>query len=51
VDDLVRRALERSGGNQSAAARLLGMTRDQVRYRMQKMGLLSKGGATAGHSS
>ncbi|MDJ0522888.1 MAG: sigma-54 dependent transcriptional regulator [Planctomycetota bacterium] len=44
VDDLVRRALERSGGNQSAAARLLGMTRDQVRYRMQKMGLLSKGG-------
>jgi DNA-binding NtrC family response regulator len=42
VDDLVRRALERSNGNQSAAARLLGMTRDQVRYRMQKMGLLQK---------
>ncbi len=44
VDSLVRRALERSNGNQSAAARLLGMTRDQVRYRMQKMGLLSKAG-------
>ena len=26
----------------AAAARLLGMTRDQVRYRMQKMGLLGK---------
>jgi len=47
VDDFVRRALDRSNGNQSAAARLLGMTRDQVRYRMQKMGLLSKGGHDA----
>ena len=43
VDDFVRRALDRCNGNQSAAARLLNMTRDQVRYRMQKMGLLSKG--------
>ncbi|MHC5010601.1 MAG: sigma-54-dependent transcriptional regulator [Planctomycetota bacterium] len=42
VDDMVRRALERTSGNQSAAARLLGMSRDQVRYRMQKIGLLSK---------
>jgi DNA-binding NtrC family response regulator len=39
IDDLVRQALERCEGNQSAAARLLGMTRDQVRYRMQRMGL------------
>jgi DNA-binding NtrC family response regulator len=43
TDALVRQALERSHGNQSAAARLLGMSRDQVRYRMQRLGLL-KGG-------
>jgi two-component system response regulator AtoC len=41
VTDLVRRALERTDGNQSAAARLLGMTRDQVRYRMRKLGMLT----------
>jgi DNA-binding NtrC family response regulator len=46
VDDLVRQALDRCEGNQSAAARLLGMTRDQVRYRMQRMGLL-KGAESA----
>ncbi len=45
IDDLVRSALERSGGNQSAAARLLGLSRDQVRYRMQKMGILRRDGA------
>ena len=39
-DDLVRQALTRAAGNQSAAARLLGMSRDQVRYRMQKLGML-----------
>ena len=42
IDELVERALERTGGNQSSAARLLGMSRDQIRYRMQKMGLLRK---------
>ncbi len=41
--DLVRQALERAGGNQSRAAALLGMSRDQIRYRLEKMGLL--GGA------
>jgi DNA-binding NtrC family response regulator len=40
VDDLVRMALERTAGNQSSAARLLGLTRDQVRYRMQRLGML-----------
>ena len=34
--DLVEQALQRSGGNQSAAAQLLGMTRDQIRYRIDK---------------
>jgi len=40
TDALVRKALRRSQGNQSAAARLLGMSRDQIRYRMQRLGLL-----------
>ncbi len=40
IDELVRQALQRTSGNQSAAARLLGLTRDQVRYRMQKIGML-----------
>ncbi|BET69270.1 sigma-54 dependent transcriptional regulator [Opitutales bacterium ASA1] len=35
VDELVRRALEQTGGNASAAARLLGTTRDFVRYRLR----------------
>ncbi len=38
--DLVRQALERTNGNQSAAARLLGIGRYALRYRMEKMGLL-----------
>jgi transcriptional regulator with GAF, ATPase, and Fis domain len=37
--DLVRQALERTGGNQTQAARLLGMTRDQIRYRIRKFDL------------
>jgi two-component system, NtrC family, response regulator AtoC len=36
---LVRRALDLSQGNRSAAARLLGMSRDQMRYRIEKFGL------------
>jgi two-component system response regulator AtoC len=37
--DLVRQALTRAHGNQTQAARLLGMTRDQIRYRVQKFKL------------
>ena len=40
-DALVSQALNRTHGNQSAAARLLGVTRDQLRYRMERMGLLA----------
>ena len=35
----VQQALARSGGNRTRAARLLGLTRDQVRYRVDKFDL------------
>ena len=36
---LVEQALERSHGNQTRAATLLGLHRDQIRYRIEKFGL------------
>jgi transcriptional regulator with PAS, ATPase and Fis domain len=36
---LLVQALERAGGNQTQAAQLLGVNRDQVRYRIEKFGL------------
>ena len=36
---LLIQALERAGGNQTQAAQLLGINRDQVRYRIEKFGL------------
>jgi DNA-binding NtrC family response regulator len=41
----VVQALKRSGGNQTKAAALLGLNRDQIRYRIEKFGL----SATAPH--
>ncbi len=37
--DLVAQALRRAGGNQTRAAALLGMNRDQIRYRIEKFSL------------
>ena len=37
--DLVIQALDRVGGNQTRAASLLGMNRDQIRYRIDKLSL------------
>ncbi len=39
---LVIQALERTGGNQTRAAALLGLHRDQIRYRIEKFGLSTK---------
>jgi len=39
---LVIQALARAGGNQTKAAALLGMHRDQIRYRIEKFGLTKK---------
>ena len=38
--ELVVKALENTKGNQTRAARLLGISRDALRYKMQKFGLL-----------
>jgi two-component system, NtrC family, response regulator AtoC len=37
--ELVVQALRRTGGNQTKAATLLGLNRDQIRYRVEKFGL------------
>jgi DNA-binding NtrC family response regulator len=37
--ELVVQALKRTGGNQTRAATLLGLNRDQIRYRIEKFGL------------
>ena len=37
--ELLMQALERAGGNQTHAGALLGINRDQVRYRIEKFGL------------
>jgi len=37
--ELVKQALARTGGNQTRAATLLGMNRDQIRYRIEKFRL------------
>lgn len=37
--DLIRQALERTQGNKTQAARLLGMSRDTLRYRLEKYGV------------
>jgi two-component system NtrC family response regulator len=37
--ELVVQALRRTAGNQTRAAALLGLNRDQIRYRVEKFGL------------
>jgi transcriptional regulator with PAS, ATPase and Fis domain len=39
-NDLIQQALARAGNNQTRAAKLLHLTRDALRYRLEKMGLL-----------
>ncbi|WP_418115955.1 helix-turn-helix domain-containing protein [Variovorax sp. NFACC27] len=40
-ETLIRRALTQNGGNLSAAARALGITRPQLAYRARKRGITS----------
>src|SRR6202050_5048566 len=38
-EEMIREAVKRSGGNKSQAARLLGLSRNALRYRLSKMGI------------
>jgi DNA-binding NtrC family response regulator len=38
-DEMIREALKRAGGNKSQAARLLGLSRNTLRYRLSKIGI------------
>jgi DNA-binding protein Fis len=42
---LLVQALERTHGNQTQAGTLLGINRDQVRYRIEKFGLVRESAA------
>ncbi|MDQ3742984.1 MAG: sigma-54 dependent transcriptional regulator [Acidobacteriota bacterium] len=48
---LVRQAIERSGGNQTRAAELLGISRDQLRYRLKKLDAGGDAQAAAGEAT
>ena len=39
---LIREALARTNNNQTKAAKLLKLSRDALRYRLEKLGLLEK---------
>ena len=41
--DLVQQALQLTNGNHTRAGRLLGLNRDQVRYRIEKFSLKESG--------
>jgi DNA-binding NtrC family response regulator len=43
-DDLIQEALKRAGGNKSQAARLLGLSRNALRYRLSKIGIADEDG-------
>ena len=44
-DDMIREALKRAAGNKSQAARLLGLSRNALRYRLSKIGIEDENGA------
>jgi len=51
IDTLVKRALDQTEGNVSAAARMLGVSRDYVRYRLKPAeGAAALGGSTQGQT-
>ncbi len=42
-DEMIREALKRASGNKSQAARLLGLSRNALRYRLSKIGIEDEG--------
>lgn len=49
--DILSQALAICHGNQTRAGTLLGLTRDQIRYRMAKFGMSSRDAARAGNQA
>lgn len=47
-DEMVREALRRANGNKSQAARLLGLSRNALRYRLSKIGIADEGEKESG---
>ena len=43
-DEMIRQALQRAQGNKSQAARMLGLSRNALRYRLSKMGISDEPG-------
>lgn len=44
-DEMIRESLKRASGNKSQAARLLGLSRNALRYRLSKIGIEDENGA------
>jgi len=42
-DEMIRESLRRANGNKSQAARLLGLSRNALRYRLSKIGITDEG--------
>jgi len=42
-DEMIQEALRRANGNKSQAARLLGLSRNALRYRLSKIGIADEG--------
>ena len=42
-DEMIQEALRRAHGNKSQAARLLGLSRNALRYRLSKIGIADEG--------
>jgi DNA-binding NtrC family response regulator len=42
-DEMIHEALRRASGNKSQAARLLGLSRNALRYRLSKIGIPDEG--------
>jgi two-component system, NtrC family, response regulator AtoC len=42
-DEMIRESLRRANGNKSRAARLLGLSRNALRYRLSKIGIVDEG--------
>jgi DNA-binding NtrC family response regulator len=45
-DEIIREAYRRASGNKSEAARMLGLSRNALRYRLEKIGIADESSKT-----